>query len=84
MNQNLILFLAFLGSVIMFAKIQLHKYIDSKNGYYEKSSLPFRTNPMLIIPYYQKVKREYIKYKMVCNILWAISIIVFSLVIGLK
>ena len=46
MSETAIIILAFIVAVIFFVKIELHKYLDKKNGYSKKPSNPMMINSL--------------------------------------
>ena len=70
---RIILTVVCLASIL--SKIHIHKYLDKKNNYLEKSSFPMRVNPIFIFPYFNEVSKETEKAKLLCNILWVVFLI---------
>lgn len=84
MNEQIKIFFGMTSAIILILKFLLHQYIDKKNGYEHKSSTAQRINPLLLLPYFQKVNINTNKLKILCNILWCIFIISFAFFIYFK
>lgn len=81
MYDNTKIFFGVASTIILIFKFIIHQYIDKKNGYQHKSSTANRINPLLLLPYYQEVNSTTNKLKQLCNILWSLFVITFSIFI---
>lgn len=81
MGENTKFIIGIICAFILFTKIQLHKYVDKRNNYYEKSTTGFRFNFILMLPYYKSVNFETKKIKILCNFFWCLFVIFFLILI---
>lgn len=72
------LYIGLVMILVMLIKIQIHKLLDKKNGHFEKSASGFRFNFLLLAPYFESIKSEDTKLRIICNILWLVASIIFS------
>lgn len=81
MSTELRIMLIVVCTISFLIKIRLHKYLDRKNNYMDKSSIPMRFNPVFALPYISKVSVETNRTKILCNVLWVIFLVCFIILI---
>ena len=67
--------------VCILAKIQLHKHLDRKHNYSEKSSISMRFHPAFVFPYLNKVSDKASKLKFICNVLWIVFVVLLIVLV---
>ena len=84
MIENMKLILGIICGILYYAKMMLHVYIDKENGYPKKSIAGHCTNPLLYLPYYDKVTESTKGLKIYCNIIFGIcmSLIIIIVILG--
>jgi len=81
MNESGIIILAFIVAGIFFVKMELHKYLDKKNGYSKKPSNAMMLHPIFLLPYFQKTTLETKQVKIWCNIVYGIFLLMTAILI---
>lgn len=80
MDKSLTLFIGLFAGVLFFIKVQVHIFLDKKNGYAKKTSTAYRINPVLLLFYFQKTTEETKRLKLICNLLWGVSLILLLVI----
>ncbi len=68
--KDLKIILGILCTAIIIIKILIHRYLDKKNNYAEKSFVTYRINFLFLLPYYNVVSDSHRRIKLLCNMLW--------------
>ncbi len=81
MQENTRLVFGIICALVIYVKIQIHNYLDKKNGYYAKSSSGLRFNFIFLLPYFQEVSDETKHRKTICNIIWVVFLVLLLIVL---
>ena len=81
MGETGVIILAFSVGAVFFTKVQLHKYLDKKNGYSKKPSNAMMTHPLFLLPYLQRTTLGTKKVKILCNIVYIIFVLLTAILI---